>query len=82
MQSFATPDPARWATAAATNKQFIDTYGHKGSGIYNLFPKMAEFWWEANEYNSEVIWDRQQVGIIIPNTYDQYGGPVWIHGTY
>jgi len=82
LQSFATPDPARWATAAATNKQFIDTYGHKGSGIYNLFPKMAEFWWEANEYNSEVIWDRQQVGIIIPNTYDQYGGPVWIHGTY
>ena len=44
LQSFASPDPARWATAAATNKKFIDTWGHKGTGEYNLFPKMTDFW--------------------------------------
>lgn len=82
LQSFATPDPARWAAAAATNKQFIDTYGHKGSSTYKLFPKMVQFWWEANEYNSEVVWDRQQVPTTMANTYDTYGGPVWISGVY
>jgi hypothetical protein len=82
LQSFATPDPARWADAAATFRQFIDTWGHKGSGTYNLFSPMKEFWYEANEYNCEVIWDRQQVPTIMPNTFGIYGGPVWIHGTY
>jgi starch-binding outer membrane protein, SusD/RagB family len=43
LQSFATPDQARWAAAAATNKKFIDTWGHKGSGEYNLFPQMTAF---------------------------------------
>jgi len=78
LQSFASSDPARWAAAAATNKQFIDNY----SGYYSLYPKMSVFWFEANEYNSEVIWDRQQVGTTMPNTFDNYGGPVWILGTY
>ena len=82
LQSFATPDAARWAAAAATSKQFIDSYGHKGSSTYKLFPKMAEFWREANEYNSEVIWDRQQVGTTMANSFDTYGGPVWINGVY
>ena len=83
LQSFATPDPARWAAAAATNKKFIDTYGHKGSGEYNLFPNMSQFWWEANEYNEEVIWDRQQVGTTMPNNLMVYGGgPVYVHNSY
>ena len=82
MQSFATPDPARWAAAAATFKHFIDTYGHKGSADYRLFSPMSAFWYEANEYNSEVIWDRQHVMTTMANTFDTYGGPVWIHGTY
>lgn len=82
LQSFATPDPERWATAAATNKQFIDTYGHRGTGKYNLYPTMSQFWYESNEYNEEVIWDRQHVGVIMPNTYDTYGGPVVIHDVY
>ena len=82
LQSFANPDPKRWANAAATNKKFIDTYGHKGSGKYSLFPRMSQFWWEANEYNSEVIWDRQHVSVTIPNTYDDFGGPTWVLGTY
>lgn len=83
LQSFATPDPNRWATAAATNKQFIDTWGHKGSGDYNFFSPMTAFWNEANEYNEEVIWDRQQVGTTMPNSLMVYGvGPVYIFDTY
>jgi hypothetical protein len=77
---FATANPARWATAAATFKKFMDTYTQ-----YSLFPKMSEFWYVVNEYNSEVIWDRQQVsgaGGQMQNNVDQYGGPVWILGAY
>ncbi|HOP58638.1 MAG TPA: RagB/SusD family nutrient uptake outer membrane protein [Bacteroidales bacterium] len=86
LQSFATPDPGRWADAAATFKDFMETWGHLGDKTYDLFPSMKEFWYEANEYNSEVVWDKQHVGIGIgggiSNTFDTYGGPVWIHGTY
>jgi len=82
LQSFATPDQNRWADAAATFGKFINTFGHKGAGTYNLFSPMKEFWYEANEYNCEVIWDRQQVPTLMPNTFSTYGGPVWIHGTY
>ncbi|NLV18408.1 MAG: RagB/SusD family nutrient uptake outer membrane protein [Bacteroidetes bacterium] len=86
LQSFATPDPSRWADAAATFKDFMETWGHLGDKTYDLFPSMKEFWYEANEYNSEVIWDKQHVGVGlgdgIANTFDTYGGPVWIHGTY
>lgn len=77
---FATASPARWATAAATFKKFMDTYTQ-----YSLYPKMSEFWYVANEYNSEVIWDRQHVsgaGGQMQNNVDQYGGPVWILGSY
>jgi starch-binding outer membrane protein, SusD/RagB family len=83
LQSFASPDAGRWADAAATNKQFIDTWGHKGSGEYNLYPKMTDFWFEQNEYNEEVIWDRQYVGTSMPNYYDVYGGgPTYVLNTY
>jgi hypothetical protein len=77
---FATASTARWAAAATTFKKFMDTYTQ-----YSLFPKMSEFWYVANEYNSEVIWDRQQVsgaGGQMQNNVDQYGGPVWILGIY
>ena len=82
LQSFAVPDPTRWTDAATTFRQFIETYGHKASGTYRLFSPMREFWYEANEYNSEVIWDRQHVPKTIVNTFGTYGGPVWIHGYY
>ncbi len=71
-------DASRWAKAAAANKKFIDTYG----GIYNLFPDLNALWWEKNEYNSEIIWDRQVVPVIMGSNYEQYGGPVWINGVY
>jgi len=72
-------DAARWAKAAAANKKFIDTYG---GGTYNLFPDLNALWWEKNEYNSEIIWDRQVVPVIMGSNYEQYGGPVWINGVY
>ncbi len=78
LQSCATPDPARWATVAATFKQLMDNYGSN----YGLYSPMKEFWFAANEYNEEVIWDRQFVSIIMGNNYEQYGGPVWIHNSY
>ena len=82
LQSFADYKLSRWADAAATNLQFINTYGHKGTGTYKLFSPMSQFWYEANEYNSEVVWDRQQVATTMAQSYDTYGGPVWILGTY
>src|SRR5690348_15027877 len=77
---FGNVDNSRWATAAATIKQFIDEYG-KGSA-YGLFPEDSTLWFEANEYNSEVIWDRQYVPTTMGSTFEQYGGPVWINGAY
>jgi len=68
----------RWKTAAATFKQFIDQYGSS----YALFSDLSSLWYEANEYNSEVIWDRQYVAQTMGSTFEQYGGPVWINGAY
>ncbi len=49
---FGNSDQARWAKAAATNKQFIDEYGN--SENYNLFTDLKNFWRASNEYNPEV----------------------------
>ncbi len=68
----------RWKTAAATFKRFIDEY----STTYSLFPDPGSLWYEANEYNVEVIWDRQYVANIIGSTFEQFGGPVWVLGAY
>ncbi|MEI6142308.1 MAG: RagB/SusD family nutrient uptake outer membrane protein [Mariniphaga sp.] len=76
--SFKTADPARMAKAAATNKQFIDTYGSS----YSLFPDLPNLWRASNEYNSEVIWDRQVVAVTMGSNYEQFGGPVWINNVY
>jgi len=79
---FANADPSRWAKAAATNLQFINTYG---VSTYSLYPQLDQLWYAANEYNSEIIWDRNNVANIIGNegsNYEQYGGPVYILNTY
>lgn len=78
LAGFGNFNAARWAKAAATNKKFIDSY----SSSYSLFPDLNSLWWEKNEYNSEIIWDRQVVPIIMGSNYEQYGGPVWINGVY
>lgn len=77
---FGNVDDSRWATAAATFKKFIDEYGN--GSPYGLFPEDSTLWFEANEYNSEVIWDRQYVPVTMGSTFEQYGGPVWINGAY
>jgi len=79
--SFATSDQARYAKAAATNKQFIELLG----GTYSLFTSLSTFWTEANEYNSEVIWDRQvvrNIGNDLGSNFLMYGGPVFIQDQY
>ena len=81
--SFGNADNARYARAAATNKQFIDLFG--GNNTYSLFPNLANFWTEPNEYNSEVIWDRQTVGNTggtVGSDFTLFGGPVFIQGQY
>jgi hypothetical protein len=71
-------DAGRWAAAAVTLKKFIDEYGPS----YGLFPDLSALWYEANEYNAEVIWDRQVVPTTMGSSFEQYGGPVWINGAY
>jgi len=81
--SFGNADNARYARAAATNKQFIDLFG--SNNTYSLFPNLANFWTEPNEYNSEVVWDRQTVGNTggsIGSDFTLFGGPVFIQGQY
>lgn len=73
-------DANRWAVAAATLKQFIDQYGN--GHPYGLFSDLSALWYEANEYNSEVLWDRQVVAVTMGSSFEQYGGPVWINGAY
>ena len=76
--SFESKDASRWTKAAATNKKFIDDYG----GTYALFQDLPNLWRASNEYNSEVIWDRQVVANTMGSNYEQYGGPVWVNGVY
>ena len=73
-------DANRWAAAAATFKQFLDQYGN--GHPYGLFSDLSALWYEANEYNSEVLWDRQVVPVTMGSSFEQYGGPVWINGAY
>lgn len=78
---FASASPARWATAAATNKRFIDTWGET---TYKLFPDLRNLWRASNEYNSEVIWDRQIVKDIsgMGGNYERRGGVTYVLGQY
>jgi starch-binding outer membrane protein, SusD/RagB family len=77
---FGNRDQNRWAVAAETNKKFIDEYGN--SNPYDLFEDLPNLWREANEYNCEVIWDRQVVANVIGGSYERFGGPTWILGVY
>lgn len=78
---FGNYDASRWAQAAATNKQFIDQYG---SGPYGLFADLPNLWREANEYNEEIIWDRQVVAGVagLGSNYERRGGPTYVLGEY
>lgn len=49
-------ESARWQNAANTNKQVIDL------GIYSLFPDYNTLFFEENNNNAEVIFDKQYLG--------------------
>lgn len=49
-------DPARWEIAANTNKQVIDLE------TYSLFPDYSSLFYEENNNNVEVIFDKQYLG--------------------
>ncbi|WP_303919344.1 RagB/SusD family nutrient uptake outer membrane protein [Draconibacterium sediminis] len=79
---FASPRAGLYAQAAATNKKFIDEYGD--GQYYELFDDIANLWRAANEYNSEVIWDRQIVANVsgMGANYERRGGPTYVLGQY
>ncbi len=77
---FGNADVTRWATAAASFKKFMDDWG--GGKPYGLFAEDSTLWYEDNEYNAEVIWDRQYVPNVKGSNYEQYGGPVYVLGSY
>ena len=72
-----------WTKAAATNKKFIDELG--GGAPYGLFPSLDDLWKVENEYNSEIIWDRQHLADVsfeMGGEYNVRGGVTYIHGVY
>lgn len=77
---FGNADVTRWATAAASFKKFMDDWG--AGKPYGLFAEDSTLWYEDNEYNTEVIWDRQHVANVKGSNYEQYGGPVYILSSY
>ena len=79
LTGFGNYDVQRWARAAATNKQFIDAY----EVTYQLHPNLNTFWTETNEYNSEVIFDRQFVAPGIVSSFLVFGGgPCYVNDVY
>lgn len=80
---FGNTDQNRWAIAAATNKKFIDEYGD--GHPYDLFTDLPNLWRASNEYNSEIIWDRQivaNINEVMSSSYEVYGGPTYVLGAY
>jgi len=79
---FGNHDPARWATAAVTNRKFIDELAN--AGPYGLFADLPNLFREANEYNEEIIWDRQVVANIpgLGSSYELRGGVTFVLGEY
>jgi hypothetical protein len=80
---FGNTDQNRWAIAAATNKKFIDEYGD--GHPYDLFSDLPNLWRASNEYNSEIIWDRQivaNINEVMSSSYEVYGGPTYVLGAY
>lgn len=78
---FASADAGRWAKAAATNKKFIDEMGN--GAPYELFNNLGNIFRASNEYNSEVIFDRQFLDIPgMGSSYERRGGPTYVLGQY
>jgi hypothetical protein len=71
-----TGDKARWALAAATYKEVMD------SKTYSLFPDYTTLFFEENNNNAEVIFDRQHLGGTgLANLRESFLGPRFVYGT-
>ncbi|WP_191908938.1 RagB/SusD family nutrient uptake outer membrane protein [Larkinella humicola] len=72
----ATNDKAKWAVAAATYKKVMDLKA------YSLFPDYNTLFFEENNNNVEVIFDRQHLGgTALANYRESYLGPRFVYGT-
>ncbi|RAJ93233.1 putative outer membrane starch-binding protein [Larkinella arboricola] len=69
-------DKAKWALAAATYKSVMDLK------TYTLFPDYNTLFFEENNNNVEVIFDRQHLGGTgLANYRESYLGPRFVYGT-
>src|SRR5690606_6324358 len=70
-----TDDKATWQLAADSYKQGMNL------GVYELFPDYGTLFLEANNHNSEVIFDRVHLGgTALANTRAQNYGPTFVNG--
>ena len=67
-------DVTKWARAAATNKQVLD------SRVYSLFPDFAAMFLQENNDNSEVIFNKEYIAITAGHTREGTFGPVYVKG--
>ncbi len=68
-------DIAKWATAAATFKEVIDLQ------VYSLFPNWETMFYEENNGNVEVIFDKHYLGgTSIGASREGLQGPWWVCG--
>ncbi len=52
---------------------------------YDLFVDLPNLWRASNEYNSEIIWDRQivaNINDVMSGSYEVFGGPTYVLGAY
>jgi hypothetical protein len=67
-------DAAKWAAAAATNKQVIN------SGVYALFPDFGAMFLQENNDNGEVIFNREYIAVTAGHSKEGTYGPVYVKG--
>jgi len=67
-------DAAKWAAAAATNKQVMEL------GAYSLFSDYAALFLIENNDNSEVIFNKEYIPVIKGHAREGMLGPVYVKG--
>jgi hypothetical protein len=67
-------DVAKWAAAAATNKQVLDL------NVYSLFPDLGTFFLQENNDNQEVIFNKEYIAVTAGQSKEGTYGPVNVNG--
>jgi hypothetical protein len=67
-------DVAKWAAAAATNKQVL------GLNVYSLFPDFAALFMQENNDNSEVIFNKEYLAVTSGHSREGTYGAVYVKG--